>query len=104
MVRAHVRRLDYIGVHHAPLTLCASGYWSPENITTQFTSMTWDVTGGVGNAGPYQVAFIMKSGSNALLIQNVRLLFDDKIVAKDEGSGKASWEETGDNIFKLTTT
>ena len=104
MVRAHTKRLEYTGVHQAPITLCATGYWARENVTTQFTTMTWEVTGGVGNAGPYQVAFIMTSGSNALNVQNVRLLFDDKVVAKDESSGTASWEETGNNIFKLTTT
>ena len=46
----------------------------------------------------------MTSGSFALLIQNVRLLFDDQVVAKDKSQGKASWEETDNNIFKLTTT
>lgn len=103
MVRAHSKRLENFGVLAAPVTLSTIGYWGQENITTQYTTMTWTLTGGVGNAGPYQVAFIMTSGSNKLNIHNVKLYFDGEEVASDESEGTASWEETDNNIFRLST-
>ncbi|OHT04179.1 N-acetyl-beta-hexosaminidase [Tritrichomonas foetus] len=103
MVRSHSKRLQKIGVYAAPLSLAQGAYWAPENITTQYTTRTWKIPGGIGNAGPYQVAFILTGGTNKLSIHNVNLLFDDEVVASDPKEGIASWDQTGTNIWTLNT-
>ena len=103
MVRSHMQRLYNRNVHTAPLSACKRAFWAPENVTTQYTTVTWDVSGGIGNSGLYQVAFILTGGVNKLNIHNVKLLFDNQVVATDESEGQASWEYTGNNIFNLRT-
>ena len=103
-VRAMRKRYEIADIHAAPLSLGKRPLWSPQMIKTDYTTVKWEITDAVTEAGPYACVFVMTEGDNAVMVKNVQILFEDSVASHDDHEGTASWEETGDNVWTLTTT
>jgi hexosaminidase len=62
----HKERLTQMGVNYNPsATPPAIGAWTP-SISTNYTTVDWDISGSVTNFGGFDVSFCAKSGTNGL--------------------------------------
>jgi len=61
--------------------------WTANEISPQFSELTWDVTEQVKVKGKYKLAMLHLEGKNALEIQSVELLKNGKRIAKDRHYG-----------------
>ncbi|OHS96867.1 N-acetyl-beta-hexosaminidase [Tritrichomonas foetus] len=103
LIRAQEARFDHAQIVHAPAGQAQGCQWKESDLRDNWTTKKWTVLNGLGKQGPYEVAFILTSGTNSLKIKNVKLLIDDEEVATSTQEGEAAWEPTGNNIFKLQT-
>lgn len=102
-IRAMRKRFEMAHINAAPVQLGKRALWSPDTVTTSYQTYTWDITGAVKDAGEYRAMFIFTGGSNELNVKNVQLFFNDKQVAHDDHEGVASWVDTNNNVWTLTT-
>jgi hexosaminidase len=65
----HEQRLTQLGLNYNhESTPPQIGSWNSSQISTSFSSLAWDITGSVTNAGEIDVSFCWKSGTNGLNI------------------------------------
>ena len=99
-IRAMRKRLRIADVYAAPVQPGPRTKWTPAMVSSTYTTHAWDVSEAVGQKGAYQCAFILTKGDD-LSMKNVKLLFDDRVVALDNHEGVASWDETTTNFYSL---
>ncbi|KAH0785790.1 Beta-hexosaminidase [Histomonas meleagridis] len=84
MSRSHSERLVRYGINIGPITGHKNIYWNNNHIKANvFTSHVWNINGGIGIPASYQAVFIMKAGNNNIKVRNVKILYDDEVVAND---------------------
>ncbi len=85
----HYPRLDELKIDYYRAGGYISGTWSPEEVTTEFANMEWDVTKKVYANGRINAAFFYTKGEHFLNIQQVELLEDGKVISVDQHDGLA---------------
>lgn len=84
----HQQRLARQGVnfnpHQVPPTL---GVWTPAQISTNYTTLAWNITSNVTTPGEIDVSFCWKSGTNGLDIAWAALLENGVEVDRDTHAG-----------------
>lgn len=90
-VRVHGKRYPYMGVNPAPYMLKQKPLWKKEMLTTEYKSVSFNLTGAVQLNCPYQAAFIKTGGANNLKVKNVKILVNGEQVAIDIHEGTASF-------------
>jgi hexosaminidase len=84
----HNQRLANGGVNYNPLAVPATiGSWAPAQITTNYFTLTWNITWNVTKAGEIDVSFCWKSGANGLDIAWVALLENGVEIDRDTHAG-----------------
>jgi hexosaminidase len=83
------QRLDQLGVNYRRDTSVAVGEWTPAQIKTENTTLSWDVTPHVTAAGQYRVTLNYTTGQHGIDIAAVKLLADGQEVAHDTHAGFA---------------
>jgi hexosaminidase len=84
----HNQRLANTAVNYNPLaTPPAIGTWAPAQITTNYFTLTWNITWNVTKAGEIDVSFCWKSGANGLDIAWVALLENGVEIDRDTHDG-----------------
>ena len=82
-------RLDELKIDYYREGGYISGTWSPEEVTTEYAEMEWDVTKKVYADGRINAAFFYTKGENHLNIQQVELLENGKVISVDKHDGLA---------------
>jgi len=84
----HNQRLANAAVNYNPLaTPPAIGTWAPAQITTNYFTLTWNISWNVTKAGEIDVSFCWKSGANGLDIAWVALLENGVEIDRDTHPG-----------------
>ncbi len=82
-------RLDELKVDYYKKGGYISGTWSPEELTTGFSPLEWDVTKKVYANGRINAAFFYTKGEHFMEIQKVELLEDGRVISTDKHNGLA---------------
>ena len=99
----HLERLKLLDVNFRPLgekNPDPVGVWKSGEVGEKFAFKEWDVTGKLNTAGTWQVLFTYTGGDHRLMIDNVELLENGKVIAKDTHLGATGHAEK-DNVYKL---
>lgn len=82
-------RLDELKIDYYRPGGYITGTWKPEQLTTEFSSLEWDVTPKVYADGRIMAGFYHTAGKNFMDIRKVELLENGKVVSTDEHAGLA---------------
>lgn len=88
-LEAQYPRLDELKVDYYKKDGYISGTWSPEELTTSFSPIEWDVTKKVYANGRVNAAFFYTKGEHFMEIEKVELLEDGNVISTDEHIGLA---------------
>jgi len=99
-MNTHLQRLDYLNVKYYVETSVQVGSWNKEQITTQKSTITANITAAIKKAGTFSIAFRYKSGKHALNIFEVALLKNGKEICKDIHQGLSGFA-LKKHIYKL---
>lgn len=83
------KRLDLLKVDYFRDGGYITNRWSPEDITTTYQTIEWDVTHKVYASGRVSSGFFYTSGANFLEIDGVELLQDGEVISSDSHYGLA---------------
>ncbi|HZI32033.1 MAG TPA: beta-N-acetylhexosaminidase, partial [Candidatus Binatia bacterium] len=81
------KRLDELDVNYRRNESVKLGEWTPSQISTTNTTLTWNVTDQIKGPGEFHVAFNYRHGAKGLTIHDVALLEDGHEVDRDGHSG-----------------
>lgn len=82
-------RLDELGIDYYRKGGYIAGTWRPEQLSTEFRPLEWDVTSNVYANGRILAGFFYTNGKNFMSIKKVELLENGKVVSTDEHEGLA---------------
>lgn len=82
-------RLDELKIDYYRPGGYITGTWKPEQLTTAFSLLEWDVTPKVYADGRIMAGFYHTGGKNFMDIRKVELLENGKVVSTDEHTGLA---------------
>lgn len=85
-LQAFLPRLDALGIPYFKPAV-RLGNWVPEVMSETWKDWDLNITAGVKQAGPLDVAFIYQRGQHGPQIQSVALLEDNREVSRDEHLG-----------------
>jgi hexosaminidase len=84
----HKQRLAAMGVNFNPsATPPEIGSWTPAQISTDYSTLSWDITSLVTNRGEIDVSFCWKSGADGLDIEWAALLENGVEIDRDTHAG-----------------
>ena len=87
-LETHKRRLTFAGVNFNPhATPPAIGTWAPTQMSTNYQTLSWDITSSVTNRGEVNVSFCWKSGANGLDIAWAALVENGVEIDRDTHAG-----------------
>ena len=81
------QRLDRMGVNYRQATAVKIGGWTPAEITSAGSELSWDVTGQVTAPGQFRVSLNYTQGGCGIDIGWVALLEDGQEVSRDAHAG-----------------
>lgn len=91
-VRAHRKRMAYMGVMSAPLMLRQEPKWNKDMISTEWKTVSFNLTGAINRGDcSYMAGFIKTGGANNLKVKNVKILVNGEQWARDVHEGIASF-------------
>ena len=76
------------------------GSWKPEQIATEWNSITVDLSKQLDDAGEYEVEFRYAKGANRLDIRSVSLLRNGVEIASDKHAGSTGHKHS-QNVYQL---
>lgn len=76
--------------------------WTPENVTSKYSTLQIEITPKVLSSGPLKVLFRLKGGEHALLVRKVTLLENGKEIGIDKHDGLMAAAKTKDNSYQFT--
>ena len=82
------QRLAQAGVNYDHESIPAAGTWTPQQITTSYSTLQWDITTNAG-AGEIDVSFCYTNGANGLNIAWTSLLENGTEIDRDTHAGIA---------------
>ncbi len=85
-LQAFLPRLDALGIPYFKPAV-RLGNWTPETMSETWKDWDLNITAGIKQAGPIDVALIYQRGQHALQIQSVTLLENDREIDCDEHLG-----------------
>jgi hexosaminidase len=101
---SHYRRLDVLGVDYfKPMELKQVGQWTPQQMSTEFTTLQWDITEYVGDLKPgsdFYIGLDYQKGAYGIAVEWVALLQDGKEISRDTHEA-FSGSQKRNNIYKL---
>ncbi|AQT69556.1 Beta-hexosaminidase [Anaerohalosphaera lusitana] len=77
------------------------GQWTPEQMSQDWKTLQWDVSGVIDGTGTYSIVFQYTGGAHRLDLNWVSLLVDGKEIARDEHPGQTGGSNK-DNIYTVT--
>jgi hypothetical protein len=83
---AHEKRLAAAGIGHRPFRAVeevAVGGWNPKQMSTEFKTLTWDLSVAVKEGGAYEAEFIYARGKCGVAIRSASVLQNGVEIAKD---------------------
>lgn len=84
----HKQRLKSMGVNFNPYAVPPQiGSWTNTQISTNYTTLSWNITSSVTNAGEIDVSFCWKTGANGLDIAWAALLENGVEIDRDTHAG-----------------
>ena len=84
----HKQRLTQMGVNYNPsATPPQLGTWTPAQTPATYSTLTWDITASVTEAGEIDVSFCWKSGAHGLYIAWAALLENGVEIDRDTHAG-----------------
>ncbi|MEO5802153.1 MAG: beta-N-acetylhexosaminidase [Verrucomicrobiota bacterium] len=84
----HKQRLKAMGVNYNPSTVPPEiGSWTNTQISTNYSTLAWDITSSVTNAGEIDVSFCWKTGANGLDIAWAAFLENGVEIDRDTHAG-----------------
>jgi hexosaminidase len=84
----HNQRLANAGVNYNPLAVPpAIGTWAPAQMSTNYFTLSWNITWNVTQAGEVDISFCWKSGANGLDIAWAVLLENGVEIDRDTHAG-----------------
>jgi hexosaminidase len=84
----HNRRLANAGANYNPLSVPPTiGTWAPAQMSTNYFTLTWNITWNVTQAGEIDVSFCWKSGAHGLDIAWAALLENGVEIDRDTHPG-----------------
>lgn len=93
VTESQIPRLHKMGFNAAPLAMHVNSEWLVNQVPEdKYVTLEWCVTYALDRKGNYQVAFVHNGGEASIKIKNVRLVFDEAIVATDDHEGVAGKE------------
>lgn len=102
-LKAHVARLDAMGVRHHPIDPPAPpklGSWSPETFGESYRTVDWPAKSFDRVPGIYEVLLEYAYGDCRLDIQSVQLVVNGRVVAEDVHDGSTGSVNKG-NRYRL---
>jgi hypothetical protein len=103
LANVEYKRLGLAGRNAAPIASGLAAEWESNEIPTNWVTMQWPLTGAIGDAGTYQVAFVFQKGQNALRVNNVKLYVTGTLAGSDNHEGVA-FDPPVQNIWTIKTT
>ncbi|OHT03438.1 Beta-hexosaminidase [Tritrichomonas foetus] len=100
VTECQIPRLQKIGFNAAPLAIHPNAEWLKNEIPEQWTTVQWPITGAINQKGRYEIIFVHNGGPSSLKIRNVKLIFNEAVVASDDHEGKAG-EIPENNIYSI---
>jgi hexosaminidase len=84
----HKQRLKAMGVNYNPSAVPPQvGSWSSNQISTSFSTLSWNITSSITNAGEVDVSFCWKTGADGLDIEWAALLENGIEIDRDTHAG-----------------
>lgn len=78
----------------------SAGSWSPNQMSTEYKILNWDITNSIKESGNYQVKFQYSKGAHRLNIEWVEIVVEGNVVARDEHFGRTGGESVA-NTYKF---
>ena len=85
----HYPRLDEMKIDYYREGGYITGTWTPENISTEYKNLEWDVTKKVYTEGRIIAGFYYTQGDSFLSIKKVQLFENEKLISEDIHDGLA---------------
>lgn len=82
-VNAHYQRLDVLKIDYYRNGGYIAGTWNPTQLSTDYQTLTWDVTKKIYANGRVQAGFFYTEGESFLKVKQVQLLENGKVIATD---------------------
>jgi hexosaminidase len=82
----HYERLATYGINAKPFRDTIAK-WTPDQITSDYAEVEWDVAKHLTKQGTYEIIFEFEKGKNGIEIQKVSLVSEGKVIAADTHNG-----------------
>jgi len=93
----HLDRLKHAKINYR--TPKATDYsvhtWSPTNLSSEWKSLSWDVSNTIKSSGSYRITFMYTGGSHRLDIKSAEIWVNDQKVAEDIHDGQTGGSHKG---------
>jgi hexosaminidase len=103
LANVELPRLAILGKNYAPLASGLAAKWGSREIPSTWVTMQWPITGALGAALSYELAFVCTGGVNSLRINRVRLYISGNLVGSDDHDGVAG-PQSLTSIYAIKTT
>jgi hypothetical protein len=83
------KRLRLLYNNPGPVAVGLTATWETDEIPSHWVLVQWPISGSIGSAMTYQIAFVYESGANGIQIKNVKLFIDGVLAGTDTHEGIA---------------